>query len=134
MTTKDWLTDFNNECDKLKSELIDKGIEKMVQSRETDNFANLFQDSINNLSKQVKDFEKHLGKLDDEFSQLSATVSGTSGPSGTTTTCKKVDPVTCEKLKALAKASEVNTRGTATANIPAVGEKPRPTPYLKDKK
>lgn len=133
MTTYNWLTDFNNECEKLKSEIFDQGMQQMVQSREISGFVDIIQVPINSLTEQMKGLQKHLGELDIKLDHLSSTVSGISGPSGVRPRRNPVDSVTLEKLKALAKASEVNTRGSVIANIPAVGKKPRSTPYLKDK-
>ena len=133
MTTYNWLTDFNNECEKLKSEIFDQGMQQMVQSRETTGFVDIIQVPINSLTEQMNGLQKHLNVLDTKFDQLSTTVLGISGLSGARPKSNPVDPVTLEKLKALAKASEVNTRGSVTTNIPAVGEKLRPTLYLKDK-
>lgn len=134
MATKDWLIYFNNECEKLKSEIIDQGIQQMVQSREIGEFIDIFQVPINNLTEQVNHIEEHLVKLETEFSQLSANVSGAGGTSGTSIPKNPVDPETVEKLKALAKASKVNTRGAVIANIPTVGATPKPPPYFKGKK
>lgn len=133
MTTYDWLTAFNDECDKLKSEIIDQGMQQMVQSREASELVKIFQTPINQLAQQVDRLSKDLGSMDTRLKALAKSVSTQGGTGSTTPVPDPVDPSVLEKLEALAGSSNVNTQGNTAINIPAVGDNPRPTPYLEDK-
>ena len=129
MARRDWLDSFNKSCDNLKQGIIDEELKKMVESHETAELIDLFSEPINKIANQLQVLERKVDTLATDFKKISAQQpSSTSGGTYQSQTTKP-DP----RVQALFAASFVHTESVASVAVPAVGDSPRQTNYLKDK-